>query len=84
MSSEDEKPLQPIGSDAKMLSFVQHYMADASRNASAAAIAAGYSARSANKIGYTLDHHSRVAAELARRMAEVDRDARLQSKRILD
>jgi phage terminase small subunit len=83
MSLEDEKSgLRAIGSDGKMLAFVQHYMVH--RNGAKAAVEAGYSAKTANKIAYRLLKDPRVGAELEKRLANVEKDTRISAKRVLD
>jgi len=61
--------------------FVEEYLIDL--NATAAAIRAGYSARSADKIGSQLLGNPRVSARLAERMAELSRRTGVTQERII-
>lgn len=63
--------------------FVHAYIANKG-NAKLAAIEAGYSARTANRIGYALLHHENVKAELDRLLDELWENKKLTRYRLRD
>ena len=87
--AEPEAPIEPEpkpnkrdGLNPKQERFVQEYLIDS--NAKRAAIAAGYSAKTAEQQGWQLLHHPAVAAQLAKKQEALSEKMDVTAERVID